>query len=173
MFLKSSFAPNFSITANSSSLQWKQRLASLREYSSRSNSSVATTCNGISIDCANAAPAPCPAAPARRIRQHRQHSFAQHAVSRRRQKRRIHASGIGHHQASQLLQPRLKRSQLFRRVRRFGVRGVSRIAPSLPCFLAPLLPALCARQHASDYTFCVFNPRDRACGWVSSRQARV
>ena len=72
-----------------------------------------------------------------RIGQHGQHPRAQHAMRRGGQKRGVHAAGVSHHQASQLLQPRLQ-----------GVQLCSRTLRSLSFSLIRLW----GRRHETDYT---------------------
>ncbi len=74
---------------------------------------------------------------ARRVGQHGKHLVAQNPMRCGRQKRRIHAAGVGHHQPPQLLQPGLKCRQLRGRALHRNCFGLAR---------------LCARRHGSDYT---------------------
>ena len=114
MCVKPSLLPSASMTAKSSSLQWKQRLASLRWYSGRSNSlgrddvqrhpsALRETARLLQVAAGKAG----------RIGQHGEHPVAENAMRRGRQKRGVHAAGVGHHHTVEFAQASFDRGKLF------------------------------------------------------------
>ena len=79
-----------------------------------------------------------------RVGQHCEHPVAQHTMRRGRQKCRVHAAGVSHHQAAEFPQPRLQNFQfcLHRRATGRGARlgfGQGKIR-------------VCCCRHGADYT---------------------
>ena len=106
---------------NSSSLQWKQRLASLRAYSGLSSSPVSITCSGIQLPWRRLRPVPCRGGPGWPNRPRRRAFGRQDAVSGSGQEGRIDAAGVGHHELAERSQARLESLPLFQ----FGAISVA------------------------------------------------